>query len=100
MQAVAARESGGAQHVTLAPVALNDPEGILEAVRLGLGKSLLPSALIKGDKSFRKLKNADWPAMPSREIWLLTHPDQRRLGRIAAVIDWIDQAMQQRGMAV
>jgi hypothetical protein len=30
----------------------------------------------------------------------LIHPDQRRLGRIAAVIDWIDQAMQQRGMAV
>lgn len=99
MQSVAVRDSG-AQHVSVAPVALNDPEGILEAVRLGLGKSLLPTALIKGDKSFRKLKNGDWPAMPSREIWLLTHPDQRRLARIEAVIDWLDQAMQQRGMAV
>ncbi|HEX9447790.1 MAG TPA: LysR family transcriptional regulator [Dongiaceae bacterium] len=100
MQAVAARDNGGAQHVTLAPVALNDPEGILEAVRLGIGKSLLPSALIKGDKGFRRLKNTDWPPMPSREIWLLTHPDQRRLARIEAVIDWLDATMQQRGMAV
>jgi DNA-binding transcriptional LysR family regulator len=100
MQQVAARDSGGSQHVTLAPVALNDPEGILEAVRLGIGKSLLPSTLVKGNKDFRRLKNPDWPPMPSREIWLLTHPDQRRLARIEAVIDWLDQTMQQRGMAV
>ncbi|HVJ42323.1 MAG TPA: LysR family transcriptional regulator [Dongiaceae bacterium] len=106
MAAVAARETNaadgersGSGPARLAPVALNDPEGILEAVRLGLGKSLLPTALIKGDKSFRRLKNSDWPPMPSREIWLLTHPDQRRLARIEAVIDWLDATMKQRGMA-
>jgi len=101
MQMMAAREaseSNGTSGDRLAPIALNDPEGILEAVRLGLGKSLLPTALFKGDKSLRRLKNSDWPAMPSREIWLLTHPDQRRLARIAAVIDWLDEAIQARGM--
>ena len=83
----------------LAPVALNDPEGVLEAVRLGLGKSLLPTALIKGDKTLRRLKAGDWPAMPTREIWLLTHPEQRRLARIEAVIDWLDDTLRARGMA-
>jgi DNA-binding transcriptional LysR family regulator len=103
MQQVAAREageSGSAITDRLAPVALNDPEGVLEAVRLGLGKSLLPTALIKGDKGLRRLRAGDWPAMPSREIWLLTHPDQRRLARIEAVIDWLDDTMRACGMAV
>ena len=102
MQQVAAREaaeSGAAITDRLAPVALNDPEGVLEAVRLGLGKSLLPTALIKGDKTLRRLKAGDWPAMPTREIWLLTHPDQRRLARIEAVIDWLDDTLRARGMA-
>lgn len=102
MQQVATRESNQRkddESDRLAPMAFNDPEAILEAVRLGLGKSLLPAALVKGNKEFRRLKNADWPPMPSREIWLLTHPDQRRLARIEAVIDWLDATMQARGMA-
>ena len=60
---------------------------------------LLPTALIKGDKTLRRLKAGDWPAMPTREIWLLTHPDQRRLARIEAVIDWLDDTLRARGMA-
>lgn len=99
MAAVAAREASSGEGERLAPIALNDPEGIREAVRLGLGKSLLPTALIKGDKRFRRLRNSDWPPMPNREIWLLTHPDQRRLARIEAVIDWLDATMKARGMA-
>lgn len=102
MQQVAARESNLRKDDAperLAPIAFNDPEGICEAVRLGIGKSLLPIALVKGDKSFRRVKSDDWPAMPTREIWLLTHPDQRRLARIEAVIDWLDATMKQRGMA-
>lgn len=97
--AVAAREASSGERERLAPIALNDPEGICEAVRLGLGKSLLPTALIKGDKRFRRVRNSDWPPMPNREIWLLTHPDQRRLARIEAVIDWLDATMKARGMA-
>jgi DNA-binding transcriptional LysR family regulator len=102
MQVVATREAAEQNKSVsdrVSPIALNDPEGILEAVRLGLGKSLLSPALIKHDKSLRRVKGTDWPAMPSREIWLLTHPDQRRLARIEAVIAWIDATLQARGMA-
>ncbi|MDY0884657.1 LysR family transcriptional regulator [Dongia soli] len=81
------------------PLAVNDPESIVAAVRAGLGKSLLPIALVKGDPAFRRLKDKDWPALPEREIWLLIHPDQRPLARIGAVIDWIETALEQRGMA-
>ena len=103
MQGVAAREAAeqnSGLDQRLAPTTFNEPESILEAVRLGLGKSLLPTALIKHDKAIKRMKAAsDWPAMPEREIWLLTHPDQRRLARIEAVIDWLDATMRMRGMA-
>lgn len=93
LQSVAAREGRDP-----ASVAMNDPEGIIEAVRAGLGRSLLPSALVKQDRAFRRLKDAAWPTPPVREIWLLTHPDQRPLARIAAVIAWIESTLKKRGM--
>ena len=27
----------------------------------------------------------------SREIWLLTHPDLRRLARVSIVLDWLEE---------
>jgi hypothetical protein len=30
----------------------------------------------------------------SRELWLLVHADLRRLARVAAVIGWIERAVQ------
>lgn len=81
------------------PLTLNDPVSIAAAVRAGIGKSLLPIALMKGDPAFRRLKDKDWPAAPEREIWLLIHPDQRPLARIGAVIDWIETTLAKRGMA-
>ncbi|HMB77974.1 MAG TPA: LysR family transcriptional regulator [Kiloniellaceae bacterium] len=68
-------------------VSVNDAEGILAAVRAGLGKSLLPVRLAETDPALRRL--GDGPPSLHREIWLLTHPDLRALPRIQAVTDWL-----------
>lgn len=70
-----------------APLALNDAEAILQAVRAGLGKSLLPCFLAEKDPALRRLG----PRHPvvTRELWLLVHPELRVQARIAAVMSWI-----------
>lgn len=71
------------------PLLVNDAEAIIQAVRAGLGKSLLPRALGAQIPGLRLLDQRK-PASLSREIWLLVHADLRRLARVAAVTDWIE----------
>ncbi len=68
-----------------------DAETILAAVRAGLGKSLLPCAVAEREPGLRRLGDAA-PVL-SRELWLLVHADLRRLARVGAVIDWIEQTI-------
>jgi DNA-binding transcriptional LysR family regulator len=71
----------------VAPLALSDAESIAEAVRAGLGKSLLPCFAADGDSGLRRL--GDGAAVLTRELWLLTHEALRHQARIVAVIDWL-----------
>jgi DNA-binding transcriptional LysR family regulator len=71
----------------LAAVAFNDAEAMLHAAGAGLGRALLPRLVADRVPTLRRLE-VDRP-MPAREIWLLSHPEQRRLPRIAAVADWL-----------
>jgi DNA-binding transcriptional LysR family regulator len=72
-----------------APLLLNDAETIVQAVRAGLGKSLLPCFV--GDRE-PGLKRLGRVAL-SRDIWLMVHRDLRAQTRIAAVIDWVVELM-------
>ncbi len=75
---------------------VNDAEAVLHAVEAGLGKSLLPCAI--GDRR-EGLVRLDAPRpTPSRELWLLVHPELRRLARIRAVIDWIEETLARTGI--
>ena len=78
------RKGGGT-----AAVAMNDAEAILQAVKAGLGRSLLPCIVADQMPDLARLPNGDAPP-PDREMWLLTHPDLRHLTRIAAVLDWME----------
>lgn len=69
------------------PLALNDAEAILQAVRAGLGKSLLPCFLADRDIALRRLGGRG--VVLSRELWLLVHPELRAQARIAAAVSWI-----------
>lgn len=80
---IAERASEGGARIS--PLSFNDAEGIRQAVRRGLGRSILPCIVADGDP---KLSRAG-PALHCREVWLLTHPDQRALARVDVVVDWL-----------
>lgn len=75
-----------------APLRVNDAEGLLAALRAGLGRSLLPDCIAANEPGLRRL---DDPLPPlRREVWLLVHPELRRLARIGAVVDWLEDCLR------
>ncbi|TPO07144.1 LysR family transcriptional regulator [Mesorhizobium sp. B1-1-5] len=82
-----AQKGGG-----IAAIVMNDAEAILQAVKAGLGRSLLPCIVADQMPDLARLPNGDTP-LPEREMWLLTHPDLRHLTRISAVLAWMEHAI-------
>jgi DNA-binding transcriptional LysR family regulator len=76
---------------SIAAIRVADAETLLEAVAAGIGRSLLPCLVGDGDARLRRLNTRRRVTLPARELWLLTHSDLRRLGRIEAVIEWIER---------
>jgi DNA-binding transcriptional LysR family regulator len=72
---------------------VSDAETALQAIRAGLGKSLLPCVIAEPDRRLRRLSAA---CILRREIWLVTHRDLRRHARIEAVIAWLEKTVVQR----
>jgi DNA-binding transcriptional LysR family regulator len=73
----------------IAALHVNDAEAVLEAVIAGAGRSLLPCVVADADSRLRRLGGKRRIPALSRELWLLTHSELRRLGRIEAVVEWI-----------
>jgi len=82
---IAERAARGGEDV--GRVTVNDAEALIQAVRAGLGKSLLPRLIADRDPELSCL--SDRPAELSRELWLMVHPDLRDLTRIRVVMDWL-----------
>jgi DNA-binding transcriptional LysR family regulator len=72
-------------------IRVNDSELALNAVRAGLGRSLLPCRMADGVPGLLRLSGAK-PVL-SREMWLIVHPDLKHLARVRAVISWIERLM-------
>jgi DNA-binding transcriptional LysR family regulator len=72
-------------------VRVDDAAPLLEAVAAGLGRSLLPCIVADKDQRLRRLGPKRRTALLARELWLLVHSELRRLGRIEAVIEWIER---------
>jgi DNA-binding transcriptional LysR family regulator len=75
----------------IAALHVNDAEAVLEAVIAGVGRSLLPCVVADGDTRLRRLGGKRRASALSRELWLLMHSELRRLGRIEAVVEWIEE---------
>lgn len=70
-----------------APFRVSDAVTAIEAVAAGLGLTLLPRAIAAGDI---RLEEFDPPAaLPSREVWIIGHRDQRGLARTRAVVAFL-----------
>jgi DNA-binding transcriptional LysR family regulator len=75
-------------------IIVNDSELALNAVRAGLGRSLLPCRIGDNVPALSRLSGAK-PVL-SREMWLIVHPDLKHLARIRAIITWIERLMSER----
>jgi DNA-binding transcriptional LysR family regulator len=75
----------------IAALHVNDAEAVLEAVIAGVGRSLLPCVVADRDSRLRRRGGRRRRPALSRELWLLTHSELRRLGRIEAVVEWIEK---------
>jgi DNA-binding transcriptional LysR family regulator len=69
-------------------VFINDAETLLRCVKLGIGKSVLPTTVGDKDADLMRIER-DAPPM-TREIWLMVHPELRELTRIRVVMDWLE----------
>jgi DNA-binding transcriptional LysR family regulator len=71
---------------------LNSWLGILDAVAAGIGMAVLPCFLADPRPEVARL-GAPIPALDG-ELWLLTHPDLRRVGRVRAFLDYVADALK------
>jgi DNA-binding transcriptional LysR family regulator len=73
---------------------VHDAETALEAVLAGVGKTLLPSVIGDRDRRLQRIVLDERQQRPAREIWLLAHSNQLKLGRIAAAVAWVEGTMR------
>ena len=71
---------------------VNSILSVLELVALGLGVGIVPLFLADGRKDVVRL--TDPLEACETDLWLLTHPESRHLGRIGAVYSHLAQAMR------
>ena len=79
----AAREGRAAR------IVVRDAETMIEAAAHGHGRALLPRAIGEGDGRLRPVTALPHPA-PDREVWLLSHREQRHLASMRAVTAWLN----------
>ncbi|MCG8689631.1 MAG: LysR family transcriptional regulator [Minwuiales bacterium] len=75
-----------AKHGGPARLGVGDAESLFQAVRAGLGRTVLPDFMAGADPRLVRLSD---DSVLTREIWLLVHPELRALARISATIDWL-----------
>lgn len=66
--------------------------GMLAAVREGIGLAVLPCYLCTGDQ--RLVRFGDAIPELSTDLWMLTHPDLRRVARIRALLDFVARSVK------
>ena len=70
----------------LARLRINDAEGLVQAVRSGLGLGVLPDFMATRAPALVRVSPA--PVL-HRALWLLVHPDLRQLPRVGAAMAWL-----------
>ncbi|WP_298849359.1 LysR family transcriptional regulator [uncultured Ruegeria sp.] len=68
---------------------VTDVETALQAVVAGIGKTLLPRAVVLSDPRLQAIEPEDCAKFPSREVWMLSHVNQTSRVSITAVKEWL-----------
>ncbi len=82
-------EAAASSSKSRAGLRVTDVETAMQAVAEGVGKTLLPNAIVSCDPRFRALEPKGGTGFPSREVWLLSHIDQSTRLSITATKDWL-----------
>lgn len=77
-------------HARLSGLRVMDGETALEAAASGIGKAVLPLIAGCDDARLQRVEAGKLPHLPGREIWLLSHAEQRDIKSIRIAIDWIE----------
>lgn len=80
-------------HNSKAQLRVNDAETLLQSVKKGLGKSMLPVAI--GSRENGIVRIGEEAKTVTREVWPLVHPDLQDLIRIRVVMDWLAATIEQ-----
>jgi DNA-binding transcriptional LysR family regulator len=73
---------------------VNDSELALNAVRAGLGRSLLPCRV--GDAVPGLCRLSDAKPVLSRDMWVIVHPDLKHLARVRAIMAWCERLFSEK----
>jgi DNA-binding transcriptional LysR family regulator len=66
----------------------SDLQTVLQAVRSGVCRGLLPSAIAKRDEMLTLLATNE--PMPSRDLWLLVERQVRQIRRVSLTLGWVE----------
>jgi len=80
-------------HNTKPQLRVNDAEMLLQSVKKGLGKSMLPVHI--GSRTHGIIRIGDDAKTVTREVWLLVQPELQDTSRIRVVIDWLTVTIEQ-----
>ncbi len=80
-------------HNTRPQLRVNDAETLLQSVKKGLGKSMLPVHV--GSRQSGIIRIGDEAKTVTREVWLLVHPKVQESLRIRIVTDWLTATIEQ-----
>lgn len=80
-----------AKHGGPTRLGVGDAESLIQAVRAGLGRTVLPDFMAGEDPRLVRLSDG---SVLTREIWLLVHPELRALARISVTIDWLIETVE------
>jgi DNA-binding transcriptional LysR family regulator len=70
----------------------SDMETILQAVRSGIGRGLLPDFMARRDPGLVALLPPEPP--PTRELWLLVERQVRQIRRVALTLGWVEAVVR------
>ena len=80
-------------HNTKPQLRVHDAEMLLQSVKKGLGKSMLPVAV--GSRESGIIRIGDDAKTVTREVWLLVQPDLQDLIKFRVVMDWLKETIKQ-----
>ena len=72
---------------SICSVQCSDTDGLIAALRAGMGKALLPREIYPSVAGLDEVHGYD--DLPIRELWLLAHPNLVMTRRVRIVIDWL-----------